>query len=231
MQNDLVDKDVIRDVIGATVPVDSKAFQLVVDLATLCGLHSCIDVLTRVAPAAKHDQQIFIISHGGTISRSCWAPFVVEARIEPSTIQPLPTKQSCPHERLWVSLRSSLSNVKERTSKEDAVALVFSEELLPFLEYLPIPSSMWPQRPRLCWSLQNAQFPFPDGKTSTSLPYYFPISQWINKKKLNILSHLRRTHVDGKGDCIGLWIGWRRVFVVERHPHATHWAFVGQAEL
>jgi hypothetical protein len=26
----------------------------------------------------------------------------------------------------------------------------------------------------LPWSLQNALFPFPDGKTSTSLPYYFP---------------------------------------------------------
>jgi hypothetical protein len=30
----------------------------------------------------------FIISHGETISRSRWTPFVVEARIEPSTFQP-----------------------------------------------------------------------------------------------------------------------------------------------
>jgi hypothetical protein len=28
----------------------------------------------------------------------------------------------------------------------------------------------------LPWSLQKALFPFPDGKTSTSLPYYFPLS-------------------------------------------------------
>jgi hypothetical protein len=37
----------------------------------------------------SNDQQIFIISHGETISRSCWAPFVVEARIEPSTFRPV----------------------------------------------------------------------------------------------------------------------------------------------
>jgi hypothetical protein len=36
-----------------------------------------------------NDQQIFIISHGETISRSCWTPFVVEARIEPSTFRPV----------------------------------------------------------------------------------------------------------------------------------------------
>jgi hypothetical protein len=36
-----------------------------------------------------NDQQIFIISHGETISRSSWAPFVVEARIEPSTFRPV----------------------------------------------------------------------------------------------------------------------------------------------
>jgi hypothetical protein len=36
-----------------------------------------------------NDQQIFIISHGETISRSCRAPFVVEARIEPSTFRPV----------------------------------------------------------------------------------------------------------------------------------------------
>jgi hypothetical protein len=29
----------------------------------------------------------------------------------------------------------------------------------------------------LSWSLQDALFPFPDGKTSTSLPYYFPLRQ------------------------------------------------------
>jgi hypothetical protein len=37
----------------------------------------------------QNDQQIFIISHGETISRSGWAPFVVEARIEPSTFRPV----------------------------------------------------------------------------------------------------------------------------------------------
>jgi hypothetical protein len=46
----------------------------------------------------ENDQQIFIISHGETISRSCLAPFVVEARIEPSTLRlvsnALPTKLS-----------------------------------------------------------------------------------------------------------------------------------------
>jgi hypothetical protein len=36
-----------------------------------------------------NDQQIFIISHEETISRSCWAPFVVKARIEPSTFRPV----------------------------------------------------------------------------------------------------------------------------------------------
>jgi hypothetical protein len=33
--------------------------------------------------------KIFIISHGETISRSRWAPIVVEARIEPSIFQPV----------------------------------------------------------------------------------------------------------------------------------------------
>jgi hypothetical protein len=37
----------------------------------------------------KNDQQIFIISHGETISRSCWVPFAVEVRIEPSTFWPV----------------------------------------------------------------------------------------------------------------------------------------------
>jgi hypothetical protein len=36
-----------------------------------------------------NDQQIFIISHGETSSRSCWAPFVVEASIEPSAFRPV----------------------------------------------------------------------------------------------------------------------------------------------
>jgi hypothetical protein len=34
----------------------------------------------------KTDQQIFIISHGEVISRSCWAPLVVEGRVETSTL-------------------------------------------------------------------------------------------------------------------------------------------------
>jgi hypothetical protein len=33
----------------------------------------------------QYDQQIFIILHEETVSRSCWEPFVVEARIKPST--------------------------------------------------------------------------------------------------------------------------------------------------
>jgi hypothetical protein len=33
------------------------------------------------------DQQIFIISHEETDSHSCWAPFVVEVRMEPSTFR------------------------------------------------------------------------------------------------------------------------------------------------
>jgi hypothetical protein len=37
----------------------------------------------------SNDQQIFIISHGETSSHSCWAPFVVEVRIEPNTFRPV----------------------------------------------------------------------------------------------------------------------------------------------
>jgi hypothetical protein len=49
---------------------------------------------------ATNDQQIFIISHGETISRWCWAPFVVEARYRTHYISAcesnaLPTKLSC----------------------------------------------------------------------------------------------------------------------------------------
>jgi hypothetical protein len=49
-----------------------------------------------------NDQQIFIITHGEIISRSCWAPFVVETRIEhwqylsACDSNALPTKLSCP---------------------------------------------------------------------------------------------------------------------------------------
>jgi hypothetical protein len=36
-------------------------------------------------------------------------------------------------------MSSMLAHVKERTSKEDAVAQVFSEELLPFFESASLP--------------------------------------------------------------------------------------------
>jgi hypothetical protein len=37
----------------------------------------------------QNDQQVFIISYGETTSRSSWAPFVVEARIDPSPFPPV----------------------------------------------------------------------------------------------------------------------------------------------
>jgi hypothetical protein len=43
--------------------------------------------LINILRSMINDQQIFIILHGKTIGRSCWAPIVVEARIEPSTFR------------------------------------------------------------------------------------------------------------------------------------------------
>jgi hypothetical protein len=54
--------------------------------ADYCILYNSYKLL---ADLWSNDQQIFIISDGETISRSCWAPFVVEARIEPSTFRPV----------------------------------------------------------------------------------------------------------------------------------------------
>jgi hypothetical protein len=58
----------------------------------------------------SNDQQIFIVSYVETISCSSWAPFVVEARIEPSTFWPVsltlyhlryPTRLFCCFKKRW----------------------------------------------------------------------------------------------------------------------------------
>jgi hypothetical protein len=64
-------------------------FKLLWMMSSLNFAQIATKIIHKIAFTIKYnDQQIFIISHG-EISRSCWAPFVVEARIEPSTFRPV----------------------------------------------------------------------------------------------------------------------------------------------